>query len=47
MGPSQRVRHLVVEGRVVVRDGRLATADEDDIAREGHRVGRAIARRRP
>jgi cytosine/adenosine deaminase-related metal-dependent hydrolase len=44
MGPSERVRHLVVEGRVVVRDGRLTTADEDDIAREGHRVGRAIAR---
>jgi hypothetical protein len=35
-----------VEGRVVVRDGRLITADEDDIAREGHRVGKTIARGR-
>lgn len=44
MGGTQRVRDLLVEGRFVVRDGRLATADEDDIAREGHRVGRRIAR---
>ena len=43
MGASQRVRHLLVEGRPVVRDGRLSTADEDDIAREGHRVARRIA----
>lgn len=39
---SERVRHLVVEGRSVVRDGRLVTADEDEIAREGHRVARRI-----
>jgi cytosine/adenosine deaminase-related metal-dependent hydrolase len=42
-----RVRHLLVEGRTVVRDGRLETADEDEIAREGHRVARRIAGRSP
>jgi cytosine/adenosine deaminase-related metal-dependent hydrolase len=40
---SVRPRHLLVEGRDVVRDGRLVTADEEDIAAEGHRVGRRIA----
>jgi cytosine/adenosine deaminase-related metal-dependent hydrolase len=43
MGASQRVRDLLVEGRPVVRDGRLATADEEDVAREGHRVGGRIS----
>ncbi|HEX6330528.1 MAG TPA: 8-oxoguanine deaminase [Actinomycetota bacterium] len=43
MGASGRVRDLLVEGRPVVRNGRLATADEAEIAREGHRVGRRIA----
>jgi len=38
-----RVRHLLVEGRPVVRDGRLVGGDEDEIAREGHRMGRRIA----
>jgi len=38
-----RPRHLLVEGRAVVRDGRLVTADEEDIAAEGHRVARRIA----
>jgi cytosine/adenosine deaminase-related metal-dependent hydrolase len=38
-----RPRHLLVEGRPVVRDGRLATADEQDIAAEGHRMARQIA----
>ena len=38
-----RVRHLLVEGRRVVRDHRLVHADEDAIAREGHRVARRIA----
>jgi cytosine/adenosine deaminase-related metal-dependent hydrolase len=42
MGGSQRVRHLLVEGRSVVRDRRLVTGDEDEIARDGHRVGRRI-----
>jgi cytosine/adenosine deaminase-related metal-dependent hydrolase len=41
-GPVQP-RHLLVEGRPVVRDGRLATADEEDIAVEGHRMARQIA----
>lgn len=40
---AERVRHLLVEGRRVVSDGRLVTADEGEIAREGHRVARAIA----
>lgn len=43
MSGSRRVRHLLVEGRPVVRDGRLVTADEEEIAREGHRVARRIA----
>jgi cytosine/adenosine deaminase-related metal-dependent hydrolase len=45
LAPPRRVRHLLVEGRAVVRDGRLADADEDEIAREGHRVARRIAER--
>jgi hypothetical protein len=43
MGGTQRVRHLLVEGRPVVRDGELVTADEGEIAREGRAVGRRIA----
>ena len=39
----QRVRHLMVEGRAVVRAGQLVGAEEDAIAREGHRVGARIA----
>jgi cytosine/adenosine deaminase-related metal-dependent hydrolase len=38
-----RPRHLLVEGRAVVRDGRLVTADEEDVAAEGHRVAWQIA----
>ena len=38
----ERVRHLFVEGRAVVRDGHLANADEDAIAAEGRRVARRI-----
>lgn len=38
----QRVRHLFVEGRGVVRDGRLAHADEEAIAAHGRRVARRI-----
>jgi cytosine/adenosine deaminase-related metal-dependent hydrolase len=41
-GPG-RPRHLLVEGHAVVRDGRLVTADEEDIAAEGHRVARRFA----
>lgn len=43
LAPPSRVRHLLVEGRAVVRDGRLTGADEDEIARDGHRVARRIA----
>jgi cytosine/adenosine deaminase-related metal-dependent hydrolase len=41
----QRVRHLLVEGRPVVRDGDLVNADDRAIAVEGRRVGRLIASR--
>ena len=44
LAPPPRVRHLLVEGRPVVRDGRLVGADEDEIAREGHRIARRIHR---
>jgi cytosine/adenosine deaminase-related metal-dependent hydrolase len=40
-----RARHLVVEGRAVVRDGRLVHGDEHAIAAEGHRVARTILQR--
>ena len=39
----ERVRHLLVEGRFVVRDGILETGDEAAIARDGHRTAAAIA----
>jgi cytosine/adenosine deaminase-related metal-dependent hydrolase len=39
----QRVSELVVEGRRIVRGGRLATADEAAIAAEGRRAARRIA----
>jgi cytosine/adenosine deaminase-related metal-dependent hydrolase len=38
----QRVRHLLVEGRFVVRDGVLATANEATLAADAHRVARRI-----
>ncbi len=41
----QRVRHLLVEGRFVVRDGVLATSDEAALAAEAHRVARRIRAR--
>jgi len=34
LAPPARAEAVVVNGRVVVRDGRLVTADEDEIARE-------------
>ncbi len=40
---TPRVRHLFVEGRPVVREGRLANADEEKIAAEGRHAGRRIA----
>lgn len=39
----QRVTHLLVEGRWVVRDGELLTADEGEIGREARRLGRLIS----
>jgi cytosine/adenosine deaminase-related metal-dependent hydrolase len=39
----QRVRHLLVEGRFVVRDGALVTVDEAALAAEAHRAARRIA----
>jgi cytosine/adenosine deaminase-related metal-dependent hydrolase len=41
-GGPHRVRHLLVEGAPVVRDGRLANADEDELAAEGRRVATRI-----
>lgn len=41
----QRVRHLFVEGRAVVRDARLVSADEAAIASLGRRVALRIAGR--
>jgi cytosine/adenosine deaminase-related metal-dependent hydrolase len=34
LAPPSRAQIVVVNGRVVVRDGRLLTADEDEVARE-------------
>jgi cytosine/adenosine deaminase-related metal-dependent hydrolase len=34
LAPPSRASFVVVNGRVVVRDGRLQTADEEDIARQ-------------
>lgn len=34
LSPPARAQHVFVEGRMVVRDGRLLTADEDELARE-------------
>ncbi|MDR7543158.1 MAG: 8-oxoguanine deaminase [Armatimonadota bacterium] len=38
----RRVRHLFVEGRPVVQEGRLVRADEEVIAQAGHRLARRI-----
>jgi len=38
----QRVRHLLVEGRFVVRDGTLVTVDEEMLAARAHRVAARI-----
>ncbi len=38
----QRVEHLFVEGRAVVRNGRLVNVDESSLAADGHRVARHI-----
>ena len=41
LAPPARAQSVVVNGRVVVRGGRLLTADEDEVARE---VGALSAR---
>ncbi len=38
------VRHVIVDGRVVVRDGRLRTASVDEIRREGNAAARRLTR---
>ena len=38
------VRHVLVDGRIVVRDGRLETADVDEIRREANRHARRLRR---
>jgi 8-oxoguanine deaminase len=42
LGPRPRAHHLFVGGRPVIEDGRLTTADEDDIARDLARVSRRV-----
>ncbi len=44
-GISHRAHATIVNGRVVVRDGRLATVDEDEIAAQAHRASFALFRR--
>ena len=39
---AMRAETVVVEGRVVVERGRLVTADQDEIFREGDRLSRAL-----
>jgi cytosine/adenosine deaminase-related metal-dependent hydrolase len=39
----QRVSHLLVEGRWVVREGELVNADEGEIGRAARRLGRVLA----
>jgi cytosine/adenosine deaminase-related metal-dependent hydrolase len=34
LAPPGRAEFVVVDGKVIVRDGRLQTADEDEVARE-------------
>lgn len=41
----RRVRHLFVEGRAVVRDGRLTGLDEEVLAVRGRQVGRRLVER--
>jgi 5-methylthioadenosine/S-adenosylhomocysteine deaminase len=43
--PSGSVDTVLVEGRVVVRDGRLARVDEEGLLREGRELGRSFVER--
>jgi cytosine/adenosine deaminase-related metal-dependent hydrolase len=44
-GISHRVHAAVVNGRIVVENGRLATLDEEDIARRAHEASFALCAR--
>jgi cytosine/adenosine deaminase-related metal-dependent hydrolase len=44
-GGVEAVRHVVVDGSIVVRDGKLATADGAAIRREARAAARAVSRR--
>jgi cytosine/adenosine deaminase-related metal-dependent hydrolase len=44
-GMSHRVHTSLVNGRIVVRDGKLVTADESDIARRGRALAARLLRR--
>jgi cytosine/adenosine deaminase-related metal-dependent hydrolase len=44
LAPPARAEAVVVNGKVVVRGGRLLTADEDEVARDIAAASRAIAR---
>jgi len=44
LAPPARAEAVVVNGKVVVRDGRLLTADEDEVAREIAAASRSISR---
>ena len=43
LAPPARAEAVVVNGRIVVRDGRLLTADEDEVAREISSFGRRLS----
>ena len=43
LAPPARAEAVIVNGKVVVRDGRLLTADEDDLARDIAAASRAIS----
>ena len=43
LAPPARAEAVIINGRVVVRDGRLLTADEDDVASEIAAASRAIS----
>jgi 5-methylthioadenosine/S-adenosylhomocysteine deaminase len=43
--PSSAVRTVMVEGEVVVEDGRMASVDEQALLREGNELGRAFVAR--
>jgi cytosine/adenosine deaminase-related metal-dependent hydrolase len=46
LAPPARAEAVVVNGKVVVRDGRLLTADEDEVARDIAAAGKRLARAR-